>query len=84
CTASCEGDGAIFCDGEYIASGAQAAQCAAALVNQGMAEVDAHGDVSTSGGCSLNASAPRGPAPLLALVLVGLEVRRRRRTREAG
>ena len=79
CAASCEGDGAIFCDGEYIASGDQAAQCAAALATRGMAEIDAAGDVSTSGGCSLGPSAPAGSAPLLALLLVGLGASQRRR-----
>ena len=78
CEASCDGDGAIFCDGRYIASGAQAAECAAALANRGLAEVDAQGDVSTSGGCSFTRSAATGVAPLLALTLLGLGVRRRR------
>jgi hypothetical protein len=46
CSASCTGDGALFCDGEYVLSGSQLPGCAQALVNQGIGNLELKGSVS--------------------------------------
>lgn len=40
CDASCSGEGALFCDDEYVVSGKELPDCAGALVTLGLASVD--------------------------------------------
>lgn len=46
CDASCEVDGAIFCDGEFVASGAELGTCSAALAREGIAKLDISADIA--------------------------------------
>jgi hypothetical protein len=50
CNASCGAEGAIFCDGEYVASGDDVNACAVALANEGIADLnlEAYVDVDTN------------------------------------
>lgn len=92
CSASCSGDGALFCDGEYIISGSQIPACVNALLEQGVeVEVKAevtlgpdgiNGDIA-AGVCAF--SPPRSKvsltAPFVALAAAaGWLARRRRRS----
>lgn len=91
CEASCTGDGALFCDGEYIISGSQIPACIKALAAQGLeVKVEAEGEVTigpdgVDGAVSGLCSASPGKvgsvgAPIAALVAaLGMLVRRRRR-----
>ena len=81
CSASCSGSGALFCDGEYVLSGAQIGACINALIAAGLKPIevgfDVSGDVEASGFCRV---AP-GPGDLglaAALLLLPLAARRRR------
>ncbi|MGB1013222.1 MAG: hypothetical protein ACPG4T_03730 [Nannocystaceae bacterium] len=96
CQASCTGDGALFCDGEYIAvTSGQLLGCFNALVALGVSAVDlrveldidgdSNGDVdldpSTGGGfCSVGDS-PIGPLGSGLLLALGLAYRQPRRKR---
>ena len=41
CEASCEAEGALFCDGEYVRSGAELGDCIAALAAIGLEGIEA-------------------------------------------
>jgi MYXO-CTERM domain-containing protein len=46
CNASCGAEGAIFCDGEFVASGDDVTACAVALANEGIADLNLEGDIA--------------------------------------
>jgi hypothetical protein len=88
CEGSCSGDGALFCDGEYILSAEQIAPCAQALIARGL-EVDVDVDVdvdtnfgskSSGGGCAMGGRTAPLSALLAGLCLAGLAALRRRAT----
>jgi hypothetical protein len=93
CSASCSVDGALFCNGQYILSGAQLDDCVQALITRGTltANAQAQGEVSlgslpkANGGCVLGtpAAAPGGLGLLALLGLLGV-ARRRRLTGSGG
>lgn len=91
CEASCSGDGALFCNGEYIIAGSQIPTCIKALATRGL-EVKAEASV-TLGPDGLTGDAKAGfcaytpgnkaslAAPLAALVVAaGWLARRRKRS----
>jgi hypothetical protein len=90
CSASCTGDGALFCNGEYIISGSQLQTCLKALAAQGI-QVKAEAKVTigpdginggiTGGLCSYSpASKGTLAAPFAALAMAaGWFARRRKR-----
>ncbi|WP_437578001.1 hypothetical protein [Sorangium sp. So ce887] len=50
CDASCNGDGALFCDGKYVISGSQVPACVNALLAQGVSvEAEAEVTIGTDG-----------------------------------
>jgi len=81
CEAACEDEGALFCDGQLVASGSEAMACADALTRQGIA-VDAEGDVHAFDpplGCGCRREPGGHPWASLGLLgLLGLRGRRRR------
>ncbi len=85
CMASCDVDGALFCDGKYVLAGSEIPTCIDALLAQGIS-VEAEGSVSIGpGGATTSCSTtepgvPRSPAGGLALLLATawLAIRRRR------
>ncbi len=82
CMASCSGDGALFCDGEYVLSGEDIGACVNALIAQGIEAIDLRVDINAeiSGGfCTVAPEGNGGAAGLALLGLVGLATRRRRR-----
>ncbi len=93
CEASCNGSGAIFCDGQIIAFGDQLTECAQALVERGASfeleveaevELDLFGGDSEAGlGCAVGPNGSGDPldflAPLGLALGLGLTRRRRRR-----
>jgi hypothetical protein len=93
CSASCSGDGALFCDGEYVLSGSQLPACVEALIAEGIGSLEAEGEITlgpdgldangTAGFCSMGHRASLGAAlPLgLGAAVLGLVARRRRRAR---
>jgi hypothetical protein len=68
CDAQCSGEGALFCDGEYVLGGEDIVPCANALVALGIAALDleAQGEVDAeatgSAGCQI-AIFPGAPGP---------------------
>jgi len=50
CQGNCSGDGAIFCDGEYVLGGSQIPACAQALFDLGIASLD----IDVEGGGSID------------------------------
>jgi hypothetical protein len=97
CDASCSGDGALFCDNEYVLAGSQIPACVTALAAQGTAAVDLRvsgkvdtnvdldfGSDSGGGGCSV-AGAPEHTYSALFLIAAGAVagswLRRRQRNR---
>ena len=93
CGGSCTGDGALFCDGEYVLSGSQLPACIESLIAEGIGSLEAEGEISigpdgidadgTAGFCSMGPGTSVGwSLPLgLGAALVGLAARRRRRDR---
>jgi hypothetical protein len=97
CEAECTGDGAIFCDGEYVLGGTQIPRCATALYELGIAELDLEVDGDGSidlddgnavgagkaavSGCHLAAGPPRGGPFALVFALAGLGLLARGRRR---
>ena len=89
CSASCSADGALFCEGNYIMSGAQLPVCVEALIARG-ANLEAEGSCSfgtggsecsgSAGVCALAPMDRRAP-PLGALALILLAFGMRRRLR---
>jgi uncharacterized protein (TIGR03382 family) len=95
CDGACSGDGAIFCDGEYVLGGRQIPACARALIERGLADIDleASGSFEVDGDSLSAASSGKGRAscsavpgvragsawPLAALLLGALFRRRRAR-----
>ena len=87
CMASCTGDGALFCDGDYVLAGSEIPVCIDALLARGIM-VEAEGSVTigpdgidTSSSCA--AATPGTPAnagvgigALLALALLAFRRRR--------
>lgn len=90
CSASCSGDGALFCDGEYVLAGSEIGPCINALIARGIGELELDGEVdgkldlggndgSASAGCQLGRS-PTAPGWMLfSLAAVGAVFFRRRR-----
>jgi hypothetical protein len=86
CSASCSGQGALFCDGEYVLSGDEIGPCVSALIARGIGELNfegevnagAAGDATAGGGCQL-ASGSRLPFAFWSLGALGAVVLRRRR-----
>lgn len=88
CEGSCTGDGALFCDGEYVLSGEQMGPCFDALIRAGIEAVDLTFDVDLDGGvtgfCAVDRTWDRGGAVLGALgLLFGVARIRRAAHREA-
>jgi hypothetical protein len=95
CQGSCSGDGAIFCDGEYVLSGTQIPACAQALYEAGIAEIDLNVDADGSididdgvaaaqgkagvSGCQFSPLAPASGVAALLFGLGGLGLFSRRR-----
>lgn len=96
CEASCSGDGALFCDGEYVLSGSELPACVEALVARGVGGIEGKVDGNVSidggkfdaGGSAGGCSATRGPsahgAAPLALLVAALGWMRRRTRRGAA
>lgn len=94
CEASCNGSGALFCDGQVIAFGDQLNQCAQALLEQGVSvdlgveaevELDLWGDgPNGTAGCALAPAGTGDPLDFLAPLglVLGLGAMRRRRSRK--
>lgn len=82
CMGSCSGDGALFCDGEYVMSGDEIEACVTALIERGIADIDLDVDVDvdfdTGGFCSIG-DAPTNAGWLGLLLLIIPTVRRRQR-----
>lgn len=57
CNASCGAEGAIFCDGEFVASGDDVTACAVALANEGIADLDLDGFIEVDTDAQGNAEA---------------------------
>lgn len=86
CDASCTGDGALFCDGEFIMQGSQLGTCLTALLSRGVVQAQAGIEIgpdgvkvdSKAGFCSVGS---RGGltawGSLVLLGLLGLRSRRR-------
>lgn len=92
CDASCEVEGALFCDGEYMLSGADMLSCVQALVERGTLEASVAGEASigigdaetpaVSAGCSVGRPGlPARSAGLALSCLLGLCLFGRRRGR---
>ena len=84
CSASCSGDGALFCDGEYVLSGSEIGPCIDALIARSIGELDVQGEVDgkltsdAGGGCQMGAGVTPGWAAW-SLAVVGAAFFRRRR-----
>ena len=77
CEAACEDEGALFCDGQLVASGVEVSSCAAALSERGIA-LDGPGEIHAFD-CACRGEPGRRPLAGLALLgLLGLRGRRRR------
>jgi MYXO-CTERM domain-containing protein len=85
CDASCEADGALFCDGEFVMAGPELQGCMDALVAHGVMEVedaveDALDDVkldTSATGCTTGNPSTGGLAAV-GLFMLALFSRRRR------
>jgi hypothetical protein len=93
CQGSCTGDGALFCDGEYILAAEEIAPCAQALIARGLEVDNVDVDIDTSidsnanagsGGCGIAGRAAPAGAMLAGLLLAGLAVFRRRAATRAA
>jgi hypothetical protein len=69
CDGSCSGDGALFCDGEYVLAADDIPACAQALIARGDIDVDLDVDVGgngnlglkdVGGGCAIGRATPAG------------------------
>lgn len=96
CEGSCDAEGALFCDGEYVLSGREIGECAWALTQMGLAdlELEAEGDVViedgrimadglASAGCSVAEPRPGHgwQGGAVGMLALGLLWSRRRRRR---
>jgi MYXO-CTERM domain-containing protein len=86
CEGSCSGDGALFCDGEYILSADEIPDCVRALVARGDIDVDVDVDATveanaSGGGCAMTGRAASPQNVLAMLFVAGLVAYRRRRAR---
>lgn len=92
CSASCAGDGALFCDGEFVLAGSQIPECVEALIARGIGELEFEGDVdgdfslggddgSAGGGCQLGGAPLPMASGFWSLAAVGAVFLRRRRSR---
>lgn len=88
CMASCSGDGALFCDGEYVLSGNELDTCINAIIELGIDAIDVDVDLDAdidaaldqAGFCSVGGGRDAGGLALGLLVVFGLAgVARRRR-----
>ncbi len=82
CMASCSGDGALFCDGEFVMAGPQMTTCLNALIELGIDAVEDAVDFGNGGGgflCSVTDGGGAGGPLALALGLLGLAGWRRRK-----
>lgn len=91
CSGSCAGDGALFCDGEYVLSGSELGPCIKELIAQGIASVDLEGEVdgklsSDAGGTAGCQLASGASAPHIGLLFsaIGAALLRRRRRKAIG
>jgi hypothetical protein len=98
CQGQCTGDGAIFCDGEYVLGGTQIPACVSALATRGIAEIDIDGsgtiDIddgkalgagqASVSGCRLSPGGSSGAASAFLVVLAGLALGARKRRRSNG
>ena len=85
CDGSCSGNGALFCDGEYVLAAEDIPACVQALSTRGIVEVDIDVDVNTNvraksggAGCAITRLGEPTGAALLGLYLAGLVALRRR------
>lgn len=89
CDASCSGDGALFCDGEYALAGTAIPACAQALLANGIeianfeleAGLDGGIDTANKLGCAMSPPRPATPgraAWSLGVLLAALGLRQRR------
>ena len=78
CSAACTGDGALFCDGEYVMDGENLSECLNALLERGIDTLDGRldGPLNAVANCSVAADGNNG-SPLW-LALLGLGYWRRR------
>ena len=92
CDASCSGDGALFCDGEFMISGSQLPACLEELVAQGIGGLELEGEVTIgpdgidgSGSFCTTSNSGRNtgawPLPFVALAAASAWLARRRRQR---
>jgi MYXO-CTERM domain-containing protein len=92
CEASCDIDGALFCDGEYIISGSQLPGCVQALIAAGIGGLEVEGEVTigpdgidgdvSSGFCSTSGpSRDAWTVPLVGLAAALAFSLRRRKSR---
>lgn len=87
CSASCTGDGALFCDGEYVLAGSELPGCIQALIERGTYQADVQGDAEAeveATGVACAFTAQRGSngglfGALLVTLFAGLLGRRRSR-----
>lgn len=81
CSASCDAEGALFCDGEFVMAGPEMQGCMDALIARGIMEVEeALDDVvieTPSAGCSAG-NPSRGGWAAVGLFMFALVARRRR------
>ena len=83
CMGSCSGDGALFCDGEFVLAGDQIDECVEALVAIGLEAINMGlDDLEASGFCSVS-DRQEAPLGLGLLVLGGLAGWARRRRQAA-
>lgn len=84
CMASCSGDGALFCDGEFVLAGDALGTCLEAIVQLGIDAIDGDfdADIDVDGFCSIGEGRELGGPVLAFLAFLGMGgVARRRRRR---
>jgi hypothetical protein len=85
CDASCTGDGALFCDNQFVMGTADVGPCVTALAARGIPAVKVNGSVSLgTKGAGASCAMGRGPQEaaswLVPAFVAGLVLARRRRT----